>query len=131
VDHFRRRQRSVPLADPGPGSTTGAQPIARIPDDSSLVLDAVWEEEWRKNLVDAATQRVRAKVPPDQFQIFDLYALKAIPVDEVARLTRSSRAKVYLVKHRLTRMIRREVKLLETALDDAAGLGPSANQSPQ
>ena len=116
VDHFRRRQRSVPLAEPKTDSTTGTRPIARIPDPASLELDAVWEEEWQKNLVDAATQRVRAKVPPDQFQIFDLYALKGLPVGEVARLTRSSRTRVYVVKHRLSGMIRSEVRRLEQAM---------------
>jgi RNA polymerase sigma factor (sigma-70 family) len=116
TDHFRRRQRSVPLAEPKADSTTGTRPIARIPDPASLELDAVWEEEWQKNLLDAATQRVRAKVPPDQFQIFDLYALKGLPVGEVARLTRSSRARVYVVKHRVSGMIRGEVGRLERAL---------------
>lgn len=116
TDHFRRRQRSVPLANLDEASTTGTRPIARIADPASLNLDAVWEEEWQKNLLDAATQRVRAKVPPDQFRIFDLYALKGLPVGEVARLTRSRRAKVYVVKHRLSGMIRREVRTLEMAL---------------
>ncbi len=118
ADHFRRRQRSVPLANLEDGSTTGTRPIARVPDPASLDLGVVWEEEWQKNLVDAATQRVRAKVPPDQFQIFDLYALKGLPVGEVARLTRSSRAKVYVVKHRLARMIQQEARRLEQSLGE-------------
>jgi hypothetical protein len=67
---------------------------------------------------DAATQRVRAKVPPDQFQIFDLYALKGLPVGEVTRLTRSSRTRVYVVKHRMSGMIRGEVGRLERALTE-------------
>jgi RNA polymerase sigma factor (sigma-70 family) len=45
VDHFRRRQRSVPLANLHEGSTTGTRPIARIPDPASLELNVVWEEE--------------------------------------------------------------------------------------
>lgn len=121
ADHFRRRHRSVPLANLEDGSTTGTRPIARVPDPASLDLDIVWEEEWQKNLVDAATQRVRAKVPPDQFQIFDLYALKGLPVGEVARLTRSSRAKVYVVKHRLARRIQQEARRLEQSLGETGG----------
>ncbi|MCW5551101.1 MAG: sigma-70 family RNA polymerase sigma factor [Verrucomicrobiae bacterium] len=103
------------------GSTTGTRPIACVPDPASLDLDIVWEEEWQKNLLDAATQRVRAKVPPDQFQIFSLYALKGLPVGEVARLTRSSRAKVYVVKYRLTRMIQQETRRLEQSLGERGG----------
>ncbi len=117
VDHFRRRQRSVPLANLEAGSTTGTRPIARLPDPASLEMDAVWEEEWQKNLVDAATQRVRAKVPPDQFQIFDLYALKGLPVGEVAKLTRASRTRVYVTKHRIGALIRAEARQLQRTLE--------------
>lgn len=121
VDHFRRRQRTVPLAEPPPGSSTGTNAVGRVPDPASLELDVVWEEEWRKNLMDAAIQRVRGQVPADQFQIFDLYALKGLPVGEVARLTRSGRARVYVVKHRLARMIQQEARRLAQSLGEMGG----------
>lgn len=79
-------------------------------------MAALWEEEWRKNLADAAMERVRTQVPPDQFQIFDLYAIKGLPIARVARLTQSSRARVYVVKHRISGLIRREVRRLEKVM---------------
>lgn len=121
MDHFRRRQRTVPLAEPPTGSSTGTSAVGRVPDPASLELDAVWEEEWRKNLMDAAIQRVRGQVPADQFQIFDLYALKGLPVSDVARLTRSNRARVYVVKHRLARMIQQEARRLEQSVGEVGG----------
>jgi len=47
--------------------------VARVADPASLELDAVWDEEWRKNLVDVAIERVKHQVAPKQFQIFDLH----------------------------------------------------------
>jgi RNA polymerase sigma-70 factor (ECF subfamily) len=113
MDHIRRRTRTPNCVQPGPGSTSGTSAVARVADPASLETDAIWDEEWRKNLVDAATERVRAKVPPDQFQIFDLYVLKGLPVAEVAKLARTSRANVYIIKHRLSRMVKNEAQRLE------------------
>jgi RNA polymerase sigma-70 factor (ECF subfamily) len=68
VDHFRRRSnvKRKPLASADDTSRTDT--AARVPDSASLELDAVWDEEWRKNLVDAAIERVKQQVAPKQFK---------------------------------------------------------------
>ena len=108
---FRSRlPRSVPGAD-GNGTATSA--LDRIPDESSLKLDSVWDEEWEKSLLSAALQRVKPQLKPEHYQIFDLYALRQLPVSEVAEIMGISAARVYLVKHRVAAKIRNEIKAIE------------------
>lgn len=87
--------------------------VARIADPASLDLNSVWEEEWEKNLMEAAIGLVRQQVSPKHFQIFDLSALRNLPVSEVARLLKVSVAQVYLVRHRIKGLVKKAVKRIE------------------
>lgn len=114
IDHFRRRTKLRSRSLAGPDDTTRTDSIARVPDPASLELDSVWDEEWRKNLVDAAIERVKEKVTPKQFQIFDLSVLKELPVREVTKLLKVNAAQVYLARHRISALVKQEVSRLET-----------------
>ena len=48
-----------------------------------------------------------------EFQIFDLYALKAWPVSEVKKMLHVSAAHVYVTKHRISGLIKKELRKLE------------------
>jgi RNA polymerase sigma-70 factor (ECF subfamily) len=48
-----------------------------------------------------------------QYQIFDLYVLQNWPVAEVARILCVSAEQVYLAKHRISRLLKKEVAKLE------------------
>lgn len=113
IDHFRRRtpvmKRSLSASD----DTSRTGTVARVPDPASLELEAVWDEEWRKNLADAAIERVKDLVSPKQFQIFDLYVLKDLPVREVTKLLKVNTAQVYLARHRVSALVKKEVARLE------------------
>jgi RNA polymerase sigma-70 factor (ECF subfamily) len=69
----------------------------------------------------AAIDRAKHQVRPEQFQIFDLYALKGMPPTQVARLLGVSVARVYLAKHRVARVVRAEALRLEQVMPN---LGP-------
>jgi hypothetical protein len=79
----------------------------------------VWEEEWQKNLLDAAIERVKHEVTPKQFQIFDLSVLKDLPVREVTKLLKVNTAQVYLARHRVGSLIKKEAKRLEAQAEKA------------
>jgi RNA polymerase sigma-70 factor (ECF subfamily) len=114
IDHFRKR--TDPRLRPMPqssGETNRTDPIARVPDPASLEPDSVWEEEWQKNLLDAATKRVKLQVTAKQYQIFDLSVLRELPVTEVKSLLKVSAAQVYLARYRVGALIKKEVKRLE------------------
>src|SRR5438552_1339388 len=75
--------------------------VERVPDPKGFDLEAVWDAEWERNLWDAAVARVKARLKPKQFQMYDLYAIKEWPVKEVARALGVSVAHVYVNKHRV------------------------------
>ncbi len=72
-----------------------------------------WDEQWQKNLVDAAIERVKRAVSIEHFQMFDLFVLKGWPAKDVAKTLGVSIAHVYVAKHRLTKLIRKEKETLE------------------
>jgi len=94
-------------------ATSRTSTIDKIPDEASLDLNAVWEEEWEKNLLAAALEQVKQQVNARQFQMFDLYVLQDWPAQEVARTLQVSVAQVYLAKYRISALLKKEAKKLE------------------
>ena len=88
--------------------------VERLPDPAGLKLEAIWEEEWETNLIEAAIDRVKKKVDPKHYQAFDLYTVKRWPVSMVAQTLNMNPAKVYLIKHRLAKLIKKEINYLRT-----------------
>ena len=112
-DQLRKRG---PLSSMNAGSeetTTETPTLDRIVDPNSRVLDQMWETEWEKNLLDAAIARVKRRLDPQKYQIFDCYVNKEMPPEKVAEMFKISVDQVYLAKHRVTEMIKAEAKRLE------------------
>ena len=112
VDQFRKREpgdakrrREID----GPLTTT----IERVPDPRLADLDEVWEAEWKENLFEAAITRAKKKVDPKQFQIFDCYVRKEWPAQKVADRLRVSVGQVYLARHRVGAVLKKEIRALE------------------
>ena len=80
-----------------------------VPDPAMSALEASWNEEWEKNLFQAALRRVRAKADARQYQIFDVIFRLEWPPSKVASTFRISLARVYLVKHRIRRLLKQEL----------------------
>ena len=103
----------------------GAQPLESLDDDTALAtlnelaggkapeLEAVWNAEWEKAVLVRAIERLKQRVSPDQFQMFDLYVLRQMPVTEVASLLGTNVARVYLAKHRLSKLLREAIAELQ------------------
>ena len=103
------RLTTAPSADNSERTAT----IDTIPDPDSLSLDTLWEAEWEKNLMSAALEQVKRRVSGKQFQIFDLHVLQNWPVKDVTRTLRVSATQVYLAKHRVSALLKKEIKKLE------------------
>jgi RNA polymerase sigma-70 factor (ECF subfamily) len=95
-------------ADKSPRTST----VDRIPDPAGLDLDALWEDEWQKNLMGAAINRVKTKVSPKQYQIFDL-VMKKWSIARITDFLHVNAGQVYLAKHRVTRMLKKEIAYLK------------------
>ena len=61
----------------------------------------------------AAITRVKKKIDPKQFQIFDCYVRKEWSAQKVAEQLRVSVGEVYLARHRVSAILKKEVKALE------------------
>ena len=110
VDQIRKRARATAM---GASEPRAPDEIEQIPDPAGCALEKVWDQEWELNLLEAATQRVKQQVAPKQYQMFYLHALKDVPVGEVARRVGASIGSVYLAKHRIGRMLKRELKVMQ------------------
>jgi RNA polymerase sigma-70 factor (ECF subfamily) len=114
ADQFRRRSPAA-SASPSDATATGTSTVDRVPGPDNL--DAEWEIEWKRNLMETALVRVGRKVKAKHFQIFDLYAMRHWPAGKVARELGVTRVQVYLVNHRLTKLMKREVESLGRNLE--------------
>jgi RNA polymerase sigma-70 factor (ECF subfamily) len=116
ADQFRKRPRESGFAPQSSDATTRTAAIARIPDPESLNMDALWDEEWQRNIVNAAIERVKRRVAPKQFQIFELYVVKEWPAERVTKTLGVSATQVYLAKLRIGKLIRKEAAKLEAQM---------------
>lgn len=115
ADCFRKRSRES-SAPPLSADTSATPLVERFPDPASLSLDDVWDEEWKQRLFDAAVERVKIQISPEQYQVFDFYVVRKMSVKKVATLLDTNVAQVYLAKHRVLHLIKKEIKRLETTI---------------
>ena len=109
VDVRRKQKRQVETVSLDAMSSPDASPLeAPAPDD----LADWWDREWEDSLTDAALARVKARVTPKQFQIFDCYVLKQWTVSTVTKSLGVSASQVYLAKHRIAGLLKKELQHL-------------------
>lgn len=110
----RRARQPAGWTDPASGQSEETPLLNRLPDERTDPLENTWDEEWQKNLMDTAIQRVKSRVSIEQFQMFDLFVLKGWPAGEVARTLGVTLGHIYVAKHRVSKLIRKEIQALES-----------------
>jgi RNA polymerase sigma-70 factor (ECF subfamily) len=93
--------------------STRTSTVGRAADPASFNLDTYWEEQWQENQLRAATEKVKTQASPKQFQMFELYVLREWPVTKVATTLGVNPGQVYLAKHRVSRLLKKEIRKLE------------------
>ena len=110
ANQLRKRDRNVPAGDnlsmPLPGSDEIAGPV-------NADLETIWEEDWQANLLEAAMERVKPRVKEEHYQIFDLNVVRQWPAGKVAQTLGVNIGMVYLAKHRVMALIKKEIRVLE------------------
>src|SRR6185503_14126575 len=94
-------------------ATDAPDALQNMADPSAETLDAQWESDWAKTMMKAALDRVKRTLDPEKYQIFDFYVNKEWPPTKVAKAFGISLNKVYLVKHRVALMLKKEILRLE------------------
>ncbi len=91
----------------------GTATVERVPDPAGDELEKIWDREYQTTLLAAACERIKGQVDLKQWQIFDLYVLKEWRPGEVARALGVSLGRVYLAKHRVSPLVKKEIEKLE------------------
>ena len=112
-DQFRRRKKDTAMAGGEWDNDRKTAVIDRFEDPKGDLLERMWDVEWKKNLADAALGRVKAQVSPKQYQIFDYYVVKQWEAKKVQAHLGVSMAQVYLAKHRVGAVLKRELAKFE------------------
>lgn len=107
------RQRIPPGSKVGSQASAGNQAIDMLPDTSFPNLEEIWELEWQANLLEAATNNVKRRLDPQRYQLFDAYVNKGWAADKVAAALGVTVPDVYVAKHRITELLKKEVARLE------------------
>ena len=109
ADHLRRDYRLRAHAE-------AEGEAGEILDDRVAVMDAAWEEEWERSVLESAITLVRAQTNPKHFQVFDYCVLKEWPPTKVAATLEMSAAQVYLAKHRVSQAVKRAARRIESGV---------------
>ena len=112
VDQFRKREPGN-AKPPRSADDRATATIERVSDSGAVNLDTIWETEWKENLLEAAIAKVKRKIEPKQFQIFDCYVRKEWSATKVAERLGVSVGQVYLTRHRVGALLKKEVRALE------------------
>ncbi len=116
-DQFRKRRKDTAMARPDFDEDGRSESIVeRVEDPQTGHLDRMWDAEWARNLTQAALEKVKRKVSVKQFQIFDCYVVKGWDTERVARELGVSITQVYLAKHRVGGVLKKEIAELEQRL---------------
>ena len=120
ADQLRKRTRASWGDDSKTGADLPRPDVAEIPDPAGeAAAESVWEEEWQANLLKAAMETIKPRVKEEHYQIFDLYVIKQWPVRNVARALGVNVGLVYLVKYRISALLKKEIRRLEEQWNQA------------
>ena len=116
-DQFRKRKKDTAMTGGEWEDDRKTAVIDRVEDPNGDVLSRLWDVEWKKNVADAALARVKAQVSPKQYQIFDFYVIRQWDAQKVQEKLNVSMAQVYLAKHRVGAVLKKELAKLEDEIE--------------
>lgn len=113
-DQFRQRRKETASAGSPEADSSELTPLDYVADEGDSSFEKIWEKEWRENMMKAALERVKMKVAPKQFQIFDYNVIQGMRAAEVRRKLGVSLAQVYLAKHRVGSLLKKEIRYMRS-----------------
>ena len=113
ADRLRKRYRSGEVGALKVEDPAVAGLLKDVPDSSGATLEAFWEEEWRRHLTGAAMEKVKRRVTPEQFQMFEFAVLQHWPASKVAEALGVTTVQVYMARHRVGKLVKKEIQRLE------------------
>lgn len=116
LDHLEKRKGHQGRFTSSPSTTgedTSTATVERVPDPAGFDLAGLWDEEWDQHLLQAALGRIKRQVHPQHYEIHHLYVILEKPMREVARTLGVNAGQIYLAKHRVGALLKKEIKRFE------------------
>lgn len=114
LDHLRLSYRDPAgrLNASGGNRDADEAAVESLPDPASGAVDTVWDQEWEHHMAQLALDRVKHRINPEHFQIFELFVVQGWPASKVAEALEVSIPLVYVTRHRVASLLKKEVKRL-------------------
>ena len=109
-DFFKKQQRRPALNQP---LEDAAGELQNLEDPEGPEIEKIWDEEWNRNLIQAALSRTKKLSSPKQFQIFKCHYIDEWTVRETCRTLGVNAAQVYMAKQRVGKIFREAVETLQ------------------
>jgi RNA polymerase sigma factor (sigma-70 family) len=90
--------------------------IERVADPTGPELEHIWEQEWEAHVLQKALARIKRQVHPQHYQIYHLNVILGQSAREVSRALGVNTAQIYLAKHRVGFLLKREANRLRRKL---------------
>ncbi len=76
-------------------------------------FDLIWDEEWRRHVLNMALVELKGRVQPETYAAFEMYAMQNRKLDEVCKFLDMSPASVYTAKSRCIATLKEIIASLE------------------
>ena len=113
ADQVRKRMQVSGASGGHPVETLNLEQIESVLDPAGCELEAIWAQEWEKHLFNAAVANIKKQVKPEHYQLFDLYVVQKWPVRKITQTLGVNAGQVYLAKHRISSLLKKEIARLE------------------
>jgi RNA polymerase sigma-70 factor (ECF subfamily) len=117
TDQYRKRDPVRHTRSTPDEHGSGDDPLDSVADAAHVDLEALWEQEWRKSLLETAVTKAKRNVDPLHYQLFDMYVNKHWAPEKVAKTFRVPVGQVYMAKHRVTGIVKKEIEQMTKLLD--------------
>ncbi|MDB6039299.1 MAG: rna polymerase sigma factor region 2 [Verrucomicrobiales bacterium] len=120
ADQFRKRKRAGEASQRGDAGqelprdqdSVRTATVDRVPDPNSIDLEAIWDGEWRENLLRAALDRIKLQVNPAHYEMYHLHAVQGLSPRDTAIALAVSAAAVHMANYRVGRLVKAEIRRL-------------------
>ncbi len=112
IDLLRKKGRRLPSfhGAEDDGATRVEERVPQQPDE--LSHEGMWQSEWEQHMLETAMARVKDQVSPRHFLAFRLCAHQGQSPGEVAKALGISLPMVYIIRHRVGKLVAAEVRRL-------------------
>jgi hypothetical protein len=100
-----------------PDETSRTATVERAADPCSADLAGLCDAAWRDWIMEKALEELQSQTRAEHYQIFHHLVVERRPAPEVARMFQRPQAAIYIIKFRLSGMLKKIAQGLKKSLD--------------